>query len=87
MPAILLPLLLLLAACASPSPRYFNATRHDVTLQGINFAVFQDGTSAQVIRLGYLTRRQRDVGGLRSHARLPGGRRGPRVRFGHGCHI
>lgn len=61
MPAILSPLLLLLAACASPSPRYFNATRHDVTLQGINFAVFQDGTSAQVIRLGYLTRRQRDV--------------------------
>ena len=59
MPAILLSLILLLAACASPSPRYFNATRHDITLQNIQFAVFHDGNSAQVIRLGYLSRRER----------------------------
>ena len=61
MPAILLPLLLLLAACASPAPGYFNATRHDITLQGIDFAVFHKDNSAEVIRLGYLTRRERDV--------------------------
>lgn len=60
MRTILLPLMLMLAACASPSPRYFNAVRHDITLQGIDFAVFHDDTSAEVIRLGYLTRRQRD---------------------------
>ena len=50
----------LLSACASPAPAYFDATLHDITLQGIRFAVFHDGNSAEVIRLGYLTRRQRD---------------------------
>ena len=57
MPVILVSLILLLAACASPAPRYFNATRHDITLENIHFAVFHDGNSAEVIRLGYLTRR------------------------------
>lgn len=54
-------LLVLLSACASPSPRYFNATRHDITLQGIHFAVFHRENSAEVIRLGYLSRRERDI--------------------------
>lgn len=54
---ILIPLLL--SACASPSPQYFGAVRHDITLQDIRFAVFQQESSAQVIRLGYLSRRQR----------------------------
>lgn len=54
-------LLLLLSACASPSPGYFDASRRDITLQGIRFAVFHTETSAQVIRLGYLTRRERDA--------------------------
>ena len=56
---LLLFCLTLLSACASPAPAYFDATRHDITLQGIRFAVFHDGNSAEVIRLGYLTRRER----------------------------
>ena len=60
MRVILIPLILLLAACASPAPGYFNATRDDITLQGIDFTVFHDGNSAEVIRLGYLSRRERD---------------------------
>ncbi|KGJ04667.1 hypothetical protein SAMN04487972_1076 [Paracoccus halophilus] len=55
---VLLPVLLL-SACASPAPQYFNATRHDITLEGIDFAVFHKGASAEVIRLGYLGRRER----------------------------
>lgn len=35
------------------------AVRHDITLDGIRFAVFQKTTEAEVIRLGYLTRSQR----------------------------
>ena len=57
---LLLFCLTLLSACASPAPAYFDATRHDITLQGIRFAVFHDGNSAEVIRLGYLSRRERD---------------------------
>ena len=52
-------IVLLVSACASPSPGFFGAARHDVTLQGIRFAVFHQGNRAQVIRLGYLTPRQR----------------------------
>jgi hypothetical protein len=49
--------LLLLAACgASPAPKFFGATRHDITLGGINFVVFQKDNAAEVVRLGYLTR-------------------------------
>ncbi|MBC7137872.1 MAG: hypothetical protein H5U17_03825 [Defluviimonas sp.] len=53
------PLLLLcplLAACASPAPQFFGAARHDITLSGIDFAVFQKEDRAEVIRLGYLSR-------------------------------
>ena len=32
-----------------------------MTLEGIRFAVFQRGSQAEVIRLGYLTRRQREL--------------------------
>lgn len=52
-------LFLLLSACASPAPQFLGATRHDITLDGIRFAVFQKAEEAEVIRLGYLTRRQR----------------------------
>ena len=55
----MLSLILLLAACASPAPEYFGATRHDIALDGIRFAVFHKGNEAEVIRLGYLTRQQR----------------------------
>lgn len=51
--------LLILSGCASPAPGFVGATRHDVTLDGIRFAVFRKGNEAEVIRLGYLTRRQR----------------------------
>lgn len=53
---------LTLAACgASPAPQFFGAVRHDVTLSGIRFAVFQTGGEAEVIRLGWLDRGQRDA--------------------------
>lgn len=45
--------LLLLAACASPSPQFLDATRSDVVVEGRSFAVFREGTRVQVIRLGY----------------------------------
>ena len=54
-----LALTLLLAACASPAPEFFGAARHDITLDGISFAVFHKGNDAEVIRLGYLTRSAR----------------------------
>lgn len=59
--SLLLPVFLVLTACgASPAPAFFGATRHDLTLQGIRFAVLQKDGRAEVIRLGYLARRDRD---------------------------
>jgi len=49
-------LILALAACASPAPEFFGATRHEITLSGIDFVVWQDGERAEVTRLGYLGR-------------------------------
>lgn len=58
---ILMMLVLLLTACgASPAPQFLGATRHDITLGGIRFAVLHKDDQAEVIRLGYLTRAQRD---------------------------
>lgn len=55
-----LALLLFLAACgASPAPQFFGATRHQVTLGGIEFVVFQKDDRAEVVRLGYLGRAER----------------------------
>lgn len=45
--------LLILAACASPSPRFMDATRTDVVVEGRSYSVFREGSRAQVIRLGY----------------------------------
>ena len=60
-PLPFLPLTLALAACgASPAPAFFGATRHDVTLQGIRFAVLEKDGRAEVIRLDYLSLRDRD---------------------------
>lgn len=50
---------LILAACASPAPEFFGATRHDITLGGIDFVVLHKGLRAEVIRMGYLTRAER----------------------------
>ena len=51
--------LLALTACASPSPQFLTATRSDVVVEGRSFAVFREGTRAQVIRLGYATPAER----------------------------
>ena len=73
-------LLLILSACgASPAPQFFGAIRHEVTLSGINFVVFQKDDRAEVVRLGYLTRAERAAGarsddpGRRTNHRLPRG--------------
>ncbi len=60
---VLLVCLFFIAGCASPAPQYFGAVRHDVTLRGVSFAVFHHpgGAEAEVIRLGYLTRAQREA--------------------------
>lgn len=53
--------LAVLAGCgAQPAPQFMGAQRHDIQLEGYDFAVFQKGGQAEVIRLGYLTRAQRD---------------------------
>lgn len=59
-PLIVLILLTLAGCGASPAPAFFGAVRHDVTLSGIAFTVFQEGEKAEVIRHGYLTRAGRD---------------------------
>ncbi|WP_339108166.1 hypothetical protein [Thioclava sp. GXIMD4216] len=54
-------LCLALAGCgAQPAPQFFGAERHDITLEGIRFVVFDRGGDAEVIRLGYLRLRERD---------------------------
>lgn len=56
-----LALLLLLTACgAQPAPQYFGAERHEMVLEGIKFVVFLRDDSAEVIRMGYLSRKERD---------------------------
>lgn len=55
----LLPLILLLTACASPSPGYLGGQRHDVQVDEVRFAVYPRATEAQVIRLSYLRRADR----------------------------
>lgn len=52
--------LLVLTGCASPAPRFFGAVRHDISLEGYRFAVFVKDDRAEVIRLGYLRRGERD---------------------------
>ena len=50
---------ILLSACVSPAPDFFGAARHEVNKGGIDFVVYQKGSTAEVVRLGYLTRAQR----------------------------
>lgn len=50
----------ILTACASPAPKFFGAERHDINLEGYRFAVFVKDDKAEVIRLGYLRRADRD---------------------------
>lgn len=52
---------LLLSGCASPSPDMMQGARHAVTVDGVEFAVFQNDSEAQVIRRGgYIPRKDRD---------------------------
>ncbi|MBW6506535.1 MAG: hypothetical protein K0B00_07295 [Rhodobacteraceae bacterium] len=51
--------MVLVAACASPAPEFFGATRHEITLDGIRFVVLHKGNAAEVIRMGYLARADR----------------------------
>lgn len=53
---LIIPLILALAGCASPSVDFMGATRHDVVVDDLRFAVFQKGTEAQVIRLDRVAR-------------------------------
>lgn len=55
----MLVLLLLLCACATPSPRMLGAARHDVRLQGIDFVVFHKDDQAEVVRTTFVTRPSR----------------------------
>lgn len=56
---VLAPLLFLAACGASPAPQFFGATRHEVTMGGVDFVVFHKDERAEVVRLGYLTRARR----------------------------
>lgn len=54
-----LVLILFLSACATASPDMMGASRHEVSVEGIDFVVFHRGAQAQVVRMGYLTRAER----------------------------
>lgn len=56
----IIPCLCLSACVATPAPGFFGATRHDVTLEGIDFVVYHKDDRAEVLRMGYMTRRERD---------------------------
>lgn len=49
-------LLPLLAACASPAPKFFGADRSDVIRDGRSYTVFRKDGEVEVIRLGYARR-------------------------------
>lgn len=52
--------LVLLAGCgASPAPQFLGAKRQEISLQGYDFAVFVKDDQAEVIRLGYLSKAER----------------------------
>ncbi|WP_417808247.1 hypothetical protein [Thioclava sp.] len=52
--------LFLIGCGASPAPQFMGAIRHDMMLDGIDFAVFVKADKAEVIRLGYLSRKDRN---------------------------
>ncbi len=51
-----LVLLIALAACDSPSPRYAGAERFEVSQDGRDYVVYRAGSEVQVIRMGYARR-------------------------------
>ena len=55
-------LLLMLTACASPSPRFMGGERTEITIEGMAFTVFRRGSEVEVYRTGFaVLPRQRDV--------------------------
>lgn len=54
-----LAVLLLLCACATPSPRMMGAVRHDVHLEGTDFVVFHKDDRAEVVRMNFVVRPNR----------------------------
>lgn len=51
MARILLLIVLSLAGCNSPSPRFMDSPHQDVTLEGSRFSVWRDGDRVEVIRI------------------------------------
>lgn len=71
LPTLILLLIFVLpvAACVSPAPEFFGASRHEVARGGIRFVVFRQGDWVEVVRTGYLTRAERaPVPGLMAEA-------------------
>ncbi len=56
---MIMTLTLYLTGCASPSPDMMQGIRHPVTVDGVDFVVFHKESEAQVIRMGYLARKDR----------------------------
>ena len=54
-----LAVLLMLCACASPSPGMMGAVRHDVRVGGLDFAVFHKDDRAEVVRMTSVARPSR----------------------------
>lgn len=54
-----LVVMLLVSACATPSPDMFGGVRHEVTVDGVDFVVFHRESEAEIVRMGYLARPQR----------------------------
>lgn len=53
---------LALGACASPSPEFFGASEHRLTVDGVSIVVFHTADRAQAIRLDFAGRAaQRDM--------------------------
>ncbi len=56
-----LALVLMLAACAGPAPRFVGAERHEVTANGLRYVVWRRADAVEVHRLGPGLPRTRDV--------------------------
>lgn len=57
---IALTFALYLSGCASPSPDMMQGVRHTASVGGVDFVVYHKDSEAQVIRMGYLARKDRD---------------------------
>ena len=52
-------LVLLLAACASPSPKFMGAERQDISVGDRQFTMYRQGSAVQLIRHGFATPSER----------------------------